>query len=64
MTQIHTYTATANILPHMAEISCKTLILLSLSSSPLSLFLHFAVSQRFLSSLSAKVAAMFGLLEG
>lgn len=55
-------TMTANVLPLMSGISCKTLILqrVSLILSP---FLHFAISQTFLLSLSAKVAAMFGLLK-
>lgn len=55
----NSYTVTANILPHTAGISRKTLI----SLPPFIALPPLCRQPTFLLSLSAKVAAMFGLLE-
>lgn len=60
----NSYTVTANIPPHKAGISCKMPVMLSLSSLPPFISLPLLCRQpSFLLSLSAKVAAMFGLLK-
>lgn len=59
----NSYTVTANILPHTAGISCKTLISRSLSLPAFICLPPLCRQPTFLLSLSAKVAATFGLLQ-